>query len=261
MRRTNTLNLILQLTITEFKLKYAGSVLGYLWSLVKPILLFAVLYFVFTLVFKLGRNIPNYPVYLLIGVVTWTFFIEATISGMSSILARGDLIRKVNFPKYTIVLSAVLTSLLTFLLDFIIVFIFLIVSGIGFSFSIFLVPFLILELFLLILGISFILSSLYTKFRDFIHIWELTAQVMFYATPILYPISLVPERFKQIVMLNPMAQIIQDLRWALMSNEVVTSWNVLGTKIGILPIVLVLTILLCGMFIFSKVEKNFAEEV
>jgi len=261
MRPTNYPNLIAQMTLTEFKLKYAGSVLGYFWSLVKPLLFFAVLYLVFTLVFKLGKGVPNYPVYLLAGVVTWTFFIEATLNGMNSIVSRGDLIRKINFPKLTIVVSATLTSLLTFVLNFVAVFFFLVISKIIPILSILFLPLLILELLLFVLGIGLILTTLYTKFRDFSHIWELALQVLFYATPILYPVDLVPERFKQIVMINPLAQIIQDIRWSLISHKVTTSWEVLGPVLGLLPVLIVAIVFLFGLWVFSAQAKNFAEEI
>src|SRR3989344_4063987 len=125
MRKKNYINLTLQMALTDFKLKYSGSFLGYIWSLVKPLLFFGVLYVVFTYFFSLGKGIPNYPVYLLVGIMFWTFFAEATLSGMHSIVSRGDLIRKVNFPKIVIVLSAIITSVLTFILNLLIIFAFL----------------------------------------------------------------------------------------------------------------------------------------
>lgn len=130
MKRKNFLNLVLQMALTDFKLKYSGSILGYVWSLVKPLLFFGVLYVVFTYFFNLGKGIPNYPVYLLVGIMFWSFFAEATMSGMHSIVNRGELLRKVNFPKLVIVLSAVVTSILTFVLNLVIIFAFLIYSRI-----------------------------------------------------------------------------------------------------------------------------------
>lgn len=261
MTRRNYWNLILQLTLTEFKLKYAGSVLGYFWSIIKPLLLFVVLYTVFTLVFKLGKDVPNYPVYLLIGIVTWTFFVESTLNGMNAIVGRGDLIRKINFPKIAIVLSSALTSLLTFILNFLVVFVFLFITDIELSLSILILPLLIVELLFYILGISLILATLYTKFRDFSHIWELFLQVLFYLTPILYPISLVPEKFQKIVMINPLAQIIQDIRWSLVSHKTVTSWEVLGMPLALVCLGLVAFVFILGFWFFSSSAKNFAEEI
>lgn len=261
MLKKNYYNLIAQMTLTAFKLKYAGSFLGYLWSLVKPLILFAILYFVFTLVFKLGKNIPNYPVYLLLGIVIWSFFLEATTTGMTSIVARGDLIKKINFPKIIILISAVITALISFLLNLLVVFVFMIFSGIQLDLrNILFIP-IIFELVLIILGVTLILSTLYTKFRDFSHIWELFLQILFYAVPILYPVLLIPDRFRAFIMLNPLTQVIQDSRWVLISKQTTTSWSLLSFPLNLLPLFIILVILLVGVFFFSYSAKNFAEEI
>lgn len=122
--------LIRELALTDFKLKYQGSILGYLWSLVKPLMLFTVLYFVFTQILKIGGSIEHYPVYLLLGVVMWGFFAELTSISLGSIVERGALIRKVYFPRIILVVSRGFTSLLTFLLNLIVVFVFLVVQKI-----------------------------------------------------------------------------------------------------------------------------------
>lgn len=259
--KKNYLNLTLQLALTEFKLKYAGSVLGYVWSLVKPMLLFGVLYVIFTFFFRLGKGIPNYPVYLLVGVVMWAFFAEATMSSLHAVVNRGDLLRKVDFPKIIIIVSASLTALLTFVLNFIVIVIFLIAGGIGFSIFNFIYILVVLELFLFLLGLSFIFSTLFVKFRDFSHIWEVSLQVLFYATPIIYPISLIPQKVSKLIMLNPLAQIFQDARWALVDRNVKTSWEILGWPLNLVPLVIVIATLLIGFFYFQISAKNFAEEI
>jgi len=257
----NYTNLILQLTLTEFKLKYAGSVLGYIWTLVKPLLLFGVLYIVFTFFFKLGKGIPNYPVYLLVGVVMWAFFAESTMSALHSIVGRGDLIRKVNFPKIIITFAAALTALLTFILNLVVIVVFMMTSKIGFSPINLLFIFLVFELFVFILGLSFILSTLFVKFRDFNHIWEVSLQVLFYGTPIIYPIAFIPEGVEKLIMLNPLAQIFQDARWVLVSTDVETSWEVLGWPLNLLPPLIVFGLFVFGLILFQKSAKNFAEEL
>ncbi len=249
------------MALTEFKLKYSGSILGYLWSLVKPLLFFGILYVVFTYIFRLGKGIPNYPVYLLLGVVMWTFFAEATMGGMHSIVERGDLIRKVNFPKLIIVLAAVLNATTTFLLNMIIVFVFLVFSKIVPPVSIFVFIPLVLEFILFVLGVSLILSTLFTRFRDFAHIWEVSLQLLFYATPIIYPITLIPSQFTKFVFLNPIAQMIQDSRWAIISNSVPTAWNMFSYKYGVFPIAVAALTLIVGLVIFQFSAKNFAEEI
>lgn len=261
MNKKNYLNLILQLALTDFKLKYAGSILGYLWSLVKPLLFFGILYVVFTYVFRLGKGIPNYPVYLLLGVVMWAFFAEATMGGMHAIVNRGDLIRKVNFPKIIIVLAAVLNATTTFLLNMVIVFVFLFFSKIDPTLNVVIFIPLILEFILFVLGVSLILGTLFTKFRDFAHIWEVSLQLLFYATPIIYPISLIPSQFTKFVFLNPIAQMIQDSRWAIISNAIPTAWNMFSYKYGVFPIVVAFCTLVVGLIFFKFSAKNFAEEI
>ncbi len=257
----NYTNLTLQLAITEFKLKYAGSILGYIWTLVKPMLLFGVLFVVFSFFFKLGKGIPNYPVYLLVGVVMWAFFAESTMGALHSIVNRGDLIRKVNFPKIIITLSVALTALLTFVLNLVVIVVFMIFSRITFSFINLAFIFLVLELFIFVLGLSLVLSALFVKFRDFNHIWEVSLQILFYGTPIIYPIAFIPDKVEKLVMLNPLAQIFQDARWVLISRDVETSWHVLGFPLNLAPPLLVLGLFVFGLILFQKSAKNFAEEI
>lgn len=255
------IGLIKELALTDFKLKYQGSVLGYLWSLVKPLMLFLVLYFVFTRIFKIGNTVPNYPIYLLLGVVIWGFFSEITAMSLRSIVGRGDLIRKVYFPRIVLVIAGGMTSLLTFLLNLIVVFLFMVVGRVNFGLSSFLFIFLIVELFLLSIGIGLVLSSMFVRFRDLGHIWEIFLQAMFYATPILYPLSLVMSPLNKIIMISPLAQIIQDSRYLLITEETETSFAILGPKYFIIPYLLPFIILILGYVLFEKSAAKFAEEV
>jgi len=259
--KTNYTNLVAQLSITEFKLKYAGSFLGYVWTLVKPLMLFGVLYVIFTFFFNLGKGIPNYPAYLLVGVVMWAFFAESTMSGLHTIVSRGDLIKKIDFPKLVIVFSSSVTALLTFTLNLIVIVVVLILSGIGFSFFNLIFLFSVVELFIFILAVAMILSTLFVKFRDFSHIWEVLLQVLFYATPIIYPISYIPHSFSKIIMLNPLAQIFQDARWALVGRNVPTSWEILGWPLNLVPFFIVILTFLFGFWFFQTSSKYFAEEL
>ncbi len=259
--KKNYINLTLQLSVTDFKLKYSGSILGYIWSLVKPLLFFGVLYVVFTYFFNLGKGIPNYPVYLLVGIMFWSFFAEATMGGMHSIVGRGELLRKVNFPKLVIVLSAVITSILTFTLNLVIIFAFLLFSGITPTvYTLLLIP-IIVELIIFIVGLSLILSTFYTKFRDFSHIWEVVLQVGFYAVPIIYPVVFIPDALRWLVMLNPVTQIIQDARWALISQDVNTTWNIMGLPLAYISLAIVASVFIFGVWLFNNSSKNFAEEI
>src|SRR5687768_2564352 len=168
--------LLRELVVTDFKLRYQGSILGYLWSLLKPLLLFAILYVVFVRFLKFGGDVEHFPVYLLLGVVMWSFFTEATSQGMSAIVSRGDLIRKINFPKYIIVVSGTLSALINLILNLIVVSIFLWLNGVHLSATILLFPLNILELYIVALAIAFLLAALYVKYRDISHIWEVFLQ-------------------------------------------------------------------------------------
>lgn len=186
-----SLILLRQLVITDFKLRYQGSLLGYVWSLLKPLGLFAVLYVVFANFLRIGDAIPHFPVYLLTGIVLWTYFAEVTSGSVTAIAAKGDLIRKINFPKYVIVLSGSFSALINLFLNSIIIIIFMIFTGVDIGSSVLYLPLLIFELFVFSLAVAFLLSAAFVRFRDISHIWDVVMQGLFYATPILYPLSLV----------------------------------------------------------------------
>ncbi|TAH32919.1 ABC transporter permease [Candidatus Saccharibacteria bacterium] len=257
--------LLRELVITDFKLRYQGSVLGYLWSLLKPLMLFAILYIVFVHFLRFGSDIEHFPVYLLLGVVMWSFFVEATSQGMQAIVSRGDLIRKINFPKYIIVISGTLSALINLLLNLIVVFIFVVVNGVDLNWSALLVPINILELYVFSLAIAFLLAALYVKYRDISHIWEIFLQGAFYATPILYPISMVAvqsEFAAKALLLNPVAQVIQDARYNLISHQTVTVWSYIDkTWVQLVPIVSIVLIAVLAGWYFKKTQKYFAENV
>lgn len=257
--------LLRELVVTDFKLRYQGSVLGYLWSLLKPLLLFAILYVVFVQFLRFGSDIEHFPVYLLLGIVMWSFFTEATSQGMSAIVSRGDLIRKINFPKYIIVISGTISALINLLLNLIVVFVFIFINGVDIHKTILLVPFNILELYVFALAVAFLLSALYVKYRDISHIWEVFLQGAFYATPILYSIALVAKENEfaaKILMLNPVAQIIQDARYNLITHETVTTVSFIGNIfIAAIPYVLVVVAIALASWYFRKNQKYFAENV
>ena len=153
-------NLLRELVATDFKLRYQGSVLGYLWSLAKPMLLFAVLY-LFAKFLKFGAGIDYFPVYLLLGIVLWTYFVESTTQGLSSVVGRGDLLRKISFPKYIIVFSTSVSAFVNLLLNLVVVGIFMVFSGVPIYPHIVVLPLLLVELLLAATGVSFLLSALF----------------------------------------------------------------------------------------------------
>ncbi len=255
-------SLIRELVVSDFKLRYKNSVLGYLWSLLRPLMLFGVLYVVFTHVIKIGKGVPYYPAYLLLGLVIWTFFVEATMSGLNAITGRGDLVRKVSVPKYVIVVSTTLSAFVNFALNMVVVLIFMILSNVPFRWVALLSPLLVVELIALSMGIAFLLSALYVKYRDISHIWEVVLQVMFYATPIIYPFTLPSNKLAKIMSLNPLTQIIQDFRAILITPETLTTKEVYGSSLGrLLPFLILILICIIGGWYFRRSSSNFAEDL
>lgn len=259
--------LLYELVKTDFKLRYQGSFLGILWSVLRPLMLFVVMYMVFVHFLRFTDGTPQYPIVLLLGISLWSFFSEATAVGMNSIVGRGDILRKINFPKYIIILSAMVSSLISLGINMAVVVVFALATGIKFTEQALIVPVNLLQLFVLAFGFSLILSTLYVKFRDISHIWEVIAQILFYATPIFYPLTMVAGRglfgipVDQMIMLNPLAQVIQDIRHNLISPTTVpTSWSVQSNAFAMaIPIIITAVILVLGIWFFAKNSKKFAE--
>lgn len=255
--------LLKELIKTDFKLRYQGSVIGYLWSILKPLMLFAIMYVVFIHFLRLGGDVPHFPVALLLGNVIWSFFSESTNMGMVSIVSRGDLLRKVQFSKKIIVLSSVFGASINFGINLVVVLIFALVNGVTFHGGIVLALPLFLELFLLATGVAFILSTIYVRFRDLSQIWEVLMQAGMYATPIIYSLSFVLERNElvgKLMMLNPLAQIIQDMRYFVIDPANIPVWQVIKhPMIAAIPYLLPPILFVIGVTIFGKYSKKFAE--
>lgn len=256
-----------ELVKTDFQLRYQGSFLGIAWSVLKPLMLFAVMYTVFVRFLKFSDGTPTFPISLLCGTCLWSFFTEATNMGMRGIVDRGDLLRKVHFPTYIIVASNTVGSLISLGINLLVVICFGFFAHAHYTWRILLVPLNILQLYLLALGVALLLSTLYVYFRDIAHIWEVLMQAMFYATPIIYPISMIAERApdfawaSKIIMLNPITQVIMDIRHNLLSPEYVpTVWTyVKNPVICIFPYGATIIILALGVYVFRKYSARFAE--
>jgi ABC-2 type transport system permease protein len=259
--------LLRELVITDFKLRYQGSVLGYLWSLLKPLMLFAIMYVVFVHFLRFGAGLEHFAVALLLGIVLWTFFTEATNQGMQAIVGRGDLIRKINFPKYIIVISATISALINLILNLLVVFVFMLFDGVDFKWSALLFPFNVLELYVFALAVAFLLSAVYVKYRDVSHIWEVFLQGVFYATPILYPLQIVIAQAgllaAQLLMLSPIAVMFQDARYNLVTqSSTVTSTQIIdNVALLVLPHAIVVTAIVLAVVYFRKNQRYFAENV
>ena len=256
--------LLKELIKTDFKLRYQGSVLGYLWAVLRPLLMFAILYVVFAKILKFGGDVPHYPVYLLVGTVFWNFFTECTFQGIHAIEQRGDLIRKISFPKYIVVVSATSTAVINLLINICVVIVFALLNGCQVSLSWLLVIPSVIELYALALGLSLWLGAINVKFRDIGSIWEVLMQAMFYAVPIMYPISMVTASSAtaaKIILIDPIAQVIQDVRHSIITDQAVTTWSYAGVKWGLVSILIVVVIFTIGALYFKKRSRRFAEEV
>ncbi len=255
--------LLAELVRTDFKLRYQGSILGYAWSLLRPLLLFLILYIVFVKFLKFGKGIPNYPVYLLLGIVIWNFFSEMTSQSLTSIVGRGDLIRKIRIPRWIIVLSSSVSALISLGLNLIVVILFLFLNHVDLLKTTLLIPLILFEVYLLAAGISLFLSAFYVKYRDVSYIWEVIMQAGFYLTPILYPISRITnEALQKLIMVNPMSQSIQGARWAAISHTTATSSKVFGGSwLMYIPYAIVIVIFVSGVVYFRSQSKYFAENI
>lgn len=258
-----SLILLKQLVITDFKLRYQGSVLGYAWSLLKPLFMFLTLYIVFAVIFKVGKGVPNFPIYLLLGIVLWSFFSEMTQQSLGSIVARGDLIRKIRIPRWLIVVSASISALINLGLNLVVVLGFAIISGMDFMATSPWLLFFILEIYIFALGVSLILATLFVKYRDVSYVWDVFLQAGFYATPILYPLTLVTnELVQKIMLLNPMAQAIQGARNVFVTPETITIGEVYHSGFAVLlPLAAIILFLIIGVLYFRKEAKHFAENI
>lgn len=248
---------------TEFKLKYTDSALGYVWSIAKPMALFSVLYVVFGRFFKLGVGFEDYPLYLLIGIVLWTFFVDASTTTLTSLVARGSLLRKLTFPRLIIPVSVTLTSAITFAVNLIPLAVFVAWNRLVPRVEWLLLVPLVAELFVFTLGVSLILATLFVRFRDIGQLWELTSQLLFYGSPIIIPVGFLPPWSQPIAFLNPFVQIMQDVRAVLMyDTEVVTATSRLPDVGGRLaPILIAFATLLVGLYLFKREAPWFAERV
>lgn len=255
--------LLSELVRTDFKLRYQGSALGYAWSLLKPLFMFSILYVVFVRFLKIGGDIPHYPAYLLLGIVLWNFFAEMTGMSLSSVVARGDLIRKIRIPRWIIIVSSSVSALINLALNLIVVGVFMYINQVDIRSTAIFLPILFIQVYLFALGISLFLSAAYVKYRDISYIWDVLMQAGFYITPILYPLQRITNiDLQKLVLLNPLAQAFQDIRSMLVTSKTLTISNVYGS---LWPYAitggLTLLFLIGGVLYFKKESKFFAENI
>ncbi len=254
------------LAVTDFKLKFFGSVLGYVWQLGRPLLLFGVLYLVFAKVLAIGVTLPDYPIALLFGIVLFQFFSEATAGAVRAVLAREGLIRRVDFPRLAIPLATVLTALMNLALNMIPVFVFLLISGNGVRLTWLELPLVIAMLTAFMFGLAMLLSALFIRYRDVEPIWDVILQVLFYATPILYSVQIVIEKagisVARLMLASPVAAAIQQVRHAAVDPAYLSIGQVYGSPAGVLiPVGITAVTLLAGWLVFRHEAPRMAEDL
>jgi ABC-2 type transport system permease protein len=250
------------MALTEFKRTYFGTVLGYVWSLLRPLLLFAVLLFVFTRIFRLGSEVNNYPVLLLFNIVLFGFFQESTTTAVTSVVTQEGIVRKTQFPRIVIPLSVVLTGLMNLGLNMIAVFVFILAYGVDPMWTWLLLPVILLPLTIFATVISMLLSALYVSFRDMLIIWTVAATLLFYATPLLYPITAVPDGFRAPMMANPIAVIVEQARVWIIDPTAPTAAEAAGGVARLIPAA-VICVAACflGWRIFTREAPRIAEKL
>jgi ABC-2 type transport system permease protein len=255
-------SLTFTLAATDFKLRFFGSALGYLWSLVRPLLLFSVLYVVFTEIIRFGSGVEHYPVYLLESLVLFTFFSEATSRGVTSLIDRENLLRKIRFPRLAIPLAVSLNALFNLALNLTVVFVFVLASGIEPRLDWLEVPLLVAFLVIFSTGVTMLISALYVRYRDVEPIWEVALQLLFYGTPVLYVITTVPESVRELAAMNPLAVVLTQMRHAVIDADAPTAAAAVGGWEWLaVPIAIVAAVFLLGFWVFARETPRIAENL
>ena len=249
------------LTLSDFKLKFYGSVLGYLWQLVRPLLLFGILLFVFTNFIKFGK-VPHYEVLLLLSIVLYSFVAEAVSSAVDSVVAREPLVRKIQFPRLVIPSTVVATAFLNLLLNLVVVFIFAAIRSAWPQWSWLELPVIIVLMVLMTSGIAMLVSSLFVRYRDVKPITDVFLQALFYGTPIFYPVERIDETLRHLlVMLNPFAAIIQAAKHAFVPSSMSAAEAAGGTLNLMVPLAIILGTFVLGFYVFNREAPRIAEEL
>ena len=252
---------------TDFRLRYQGSFLGIAWSVLKPLMMFCVMYLVFAKFLRMSDGTPTYPVVLLLGISSWQFVTESTNVGLRSVVDRGDLLRKIHFPNYIVVVSATMGAFISYIINLGVVLLFALILHVQFTWRVLLLPLNIIELYAIALAITLIMSTMYVYYRDIAHIWDVLQQLIFYGMPIIYSLSYVTSQgglladLARLELVNPFAQSIQDIRHNLIAPETQpTIWNQFHNPlIQWFPVVFTVFMLWLGVYLFRRNSRQFAE--
>jgi ABC-2 type transport system permease protein len=258
-------HLTLTLAYTDWKLRFFGSVLGYVWSLLRPLMLFGILYFVFSLIVRIGDRVEHYPLVLLVGIVLFSYFGEVTSDCVQCVVDREQLVRKVTFPRMVVPLSVALSGSFSLVLNLVAVAVFVGASGVDPRLTWLLLPIPLLLLVALAAGVGMLVSALYVPFRDVRPIWDVVLQGLFYATPIFFPIQFVIGQghvLTKLVLLNPLAVIIVDSRHYLLGPEAPSAATAAGSDLWlVLPAAVLVAAVAVGFWVFNRLAPRVAEDL
>jgi ABC-2 type transport system permease protein len=259
--RRRFFDLLWLISLNEFRKSFFGTALGYIWSLARPLMLFAVLYVVFTKILRFGGEVPHYSVLLLFNVVLFGFFQEATGGAVGSVLAQEGIVRKTQFPRLVIPLSPGVVALFTLALNLVAVLIFILASGIAPMWTWLLFPLILLPLMILTAALSMLLSALNVRFRDVGIIWVVFAQALFYASPVIYPLESAPAGWiKRIVLINPITPILTQARAWIIDPNAPGAISAAGGFVHLLPAIAVfLLVCVSGVWVFNREAPKIAE--
>jgi ABC-2 type transport system permease protein len=250
------------LTTTEFKLRYFGSVLGYFWTLLRPLMLFGVLYVVFTHVVRFGGRVDHYAVVLLAAIVVFNYFSEATSGGLGSFVARENLLRKVYFPRAAVPISVSLTAATNLGLGVVVVLLFALIDGVTPSGTWLLFLGSVLSVVAFATAVSLLLAVLFVRYRDVQPIWEVALQLLFWGTPIIYTIESVPGSVRELVMISPLAVAIQEGRYWLVPSSTDSAGQAIGGTVRLLvPLAIFAAIVLLSWWAYRRAEGRLAEDL
>jgi ABC-2 type transport system permease protein len=254
------LDLLYLIAVTEFKRSYFGTALGYVWSVARPLLLFAVLLVVFTQAFDLGDRVVHYPVLLLLNIVLFSFFQEATMQAVTSIATQESVVRKTQFPRAVIPLAIVLTSLFNLAVNLVVVFVFVLAAGVSPTWTWLLFPLVLGLLFVLTTAVAMTLAALFPRFRDTTIIWTVLATALFYGTPVLYPIEIVSGTLRDIIGLNPLTPLFELARkWVI--DPAAPGPVAAESALILVPITIFIGVCVVSVWVFKREAPRIAEEL
>lgn len=249
----NNKSLIFTIAIIDLKLRYRSSVLGILWSFIEPLLMLTILLLVFSSILK--TNVPNFPIFLLLGIIFYQMYSRATSMGIESLLSRGGIISSINVPHIIFPISSSFTALIMMAFEFTIFFAFLVVFQFIPSITILVLPFLVLLVFILSLGLAIPLSVVNVHYRDIRSIWTIILQATFFLTPIFYKLDFLPEIIRQYIQFSPLVQIVEMTHQVVLENKLPDPFWLSYTVIAVISVFII------GLLIHKKFDKDIVEKL